>query len=291
MFQGSMVALVTPMEPTGVVDEVALRALIERHIEAKTEAIVVLGTTGECPTLTDSEQKKIIEIAVATAKGRIPIIAGTGTYSTMATIYQTEVAMQLGVDACLLITPYYNKPTQEGLYQHFKAVAEAVPIPLILYNNPTRTGCSLLPETVARLSYFSNIVALKDATGDLAEARALLAVIGNRMELYTGDDPSALAFLLQGGKGVISVTANVVPQQMREMCAAALAKNVNLAGQLNAKLMPLHKNLFLESNPIPVKWALHKMGWIKEGIRLPLTTLSESFQADVEDAMKIAGVI
>jgi len=279
-----MVALVTPMEPTGVVDEVALRALIERHIEAKTEAIVVLGTTGECPTLTDSEQKKIIEIAVATAKGRIPIIAGTGTYSTMATIYQTEVAMQLGVDACLLIT-------QEGLYQHFKAVAEAVPIPLILYNNPTRTGCSLLPETVARLSYFSNIVALKDATGDLAEARALLAVIGNRMELYTGDDPSALAFLLQGGKGVISVTANVVPQQMREMCAAALAKNVNLAGQLNAKLMPLHKNLFLESNPIPVKWALHKMGWIKEGIRLPLTTLSESFQADVEDAMKIAGVI
>jgi len=286
-----MVALVTPMEPTGVVDEVALRALIERHIEAKTEAIVVLGTTGECPTLTDSEQKKIIEIAVATAKGRIPIIAGTGTYSTMATIYQTEVAMQLGVDACLLITPYYNKPTQEGLYQHFKAVAEAVPIPLILYNNPTRTGCSLLPETVARLSYFSNIVALKDATGDLAEARALLAVIGNRMELYTGDDPSALAFLLQGGKGVISVTANVVPQQMREMCAAALAKNVNLAGQLNAKLMPLHKNLFLESNPIPVKWALHKMGWIKEGIRLPLTTLSESFQADVEDAMKIAGVI
>jgi 4-hydroxy-tetrahydrodipicolinate synthase len=291
MFQGSMVALVTPMEPTGIVDEAALRALIERHIEAKTEAIVVLGTTGECPTLTEGEQKKIIEIAVATAKGRVPIIAGTGTYSTMATIYQTEVAMQLGVDACLLITPYYNKPTQEGLYQHFKAVAEAVPIPLILYNNPIRTGCSLLPETVARLSYFSNIVALKDATGDLAEARALLAVVGDRIELYTGDDPSSLAFLLQGGKGVISVTANVVPHQMRDMCAAALARNIHLAGQLNAQLMPLHKNLFLESNPIPVKWALHKMGWIKEGIRLPLTTLSESFQANVEDAMKIAGVI
>jgi len=291
MFRGSMVALVTPMDSTGAIDEKSLRGLIERHIASGTSAIVVVGTTGESPTLTPSEQKRIIEITLATANGRIPIIAGTGTYSTMATIALTTTAKELGVDACLIITPYYNKPTQEGLYQHFKLITEAVDTPIILYNNPTRTGCELLPETVERLSHFPNIVALKDATGNISRCREFLAAAKGRLDLYTGDDASSLAFMLQGGKGSISVTANIAPKMMVDMCNAALARDIDVAGQLNAQLMPLHKNLFLEANPIPVKWAMQKMGLIQEGIRLPLTALAESFQADVEEAMKISGVI
>ncbi len=286
-----MVALLTPMDPTGAIDEARLRTLIETHIAAGTEAISIIGTTGEAPTITESERIKIIEIAVATARGRIPIIVGTGTYNTMETIYLTEQAEQLGADACLIVTPYYNRPSQEGLYQHFRAIAEAVSIPIILYTVPRRTGCDFTSETLERLTHFSNIVGLKEASGDLAKAREILSVVGDRMPLYSGDDASSLAFLLQGGKGVISVTANVAPKEIRAMCDAALAKDFDLAGRLNTQLMPLHKNLFVEANPIPVKWAVEQLGWIEGGIRLPLTPLAEQYHEAVKDAMKVGGVI
>jgi len=291
MLGGSMVALVTPMEPTGALDETCLRSLIETHIAAGTQAISVIGTTGEAPTLTESERKKIIEIAVETASGRVPIIVGTGTYNTMETLYLTEQALELGADACLIVTPYYNRPTQEGLYQHYRTIAESVSIPIILYTVPKRTGCDLSVETIERLTDFPNIIGLKEASGDLAKAREILARVGDRIDLYTGDDASSLAFLLQGGKGTISVTANVAPKEIRKMCEAALAKNIDLAGRLSTQLMPLHKTLFVEVNPIPVKWALAELGWIKSGIRLPLTVLSDEYHEVVKEAMQIAGVI
>jgi 4-hydroxy-tetrahydrodipicolinate synthase len=279
------------MTSSGALDEENLRKLIERHIAAGTDAIVVNGTTGEAPTLTESEKLKIIKIAIEVAADRVPIIAGTGTNATAETIHHTELAMNLGVDACLIITPYYNKPTQEGLYQHFKHIAEAVPVPIILYNVPGRTVSDLLPETIERLAQISNIIGLKEATGDLQRARDILALCGNKIDLYSGDDASALAFMLQGGKGVISVTANVAPKEMHEMCAAALAKDIGLAGKLNSNLMPLHKALFVEANPIPVKWAVAELGWVAEGIRLPLTPLSEKYHETVKEAMKMSGVI
>ncbi len=291
MFQGSMVALVTPMTPTGAIDEACIPQLIERHIQAGTSAIVILGTTGEAPTITHDERTKIITTAVQASAGRIPIIVGTGTYSTMETIVLTEQAKELGASACLVVVPYYSRPTQEGVYQHFRSISEAVGIPLILYNHPKRTGCDLLPETVDRLAEFFNIVGIKDSSCDLARGRELVAVCAGRLGLYTGDDASSLAFMLQGGKGVISVTANVAPKQMQDMCAAALAGDFELAGQLNTQLMPLHKNLAVESNPIPVKWALNQLGWIQEGIRLPLTPLSPEYHEDLREAMKISGVI
>lgn len=291
MFEGSIVALITPMTATGAIDEQNLRALIDRHIAAGTDAIVVLGTTGESPTITETERHQVIAAAVEVAQGRIPIIAGTGSYSTLEAIYRTETAMNLGVDACLVVTPYYNRPTQEGLYQHYCAIAEAVSIPIILYNVPHRTGCDLRTETVERLSHIRNIIGLKDASGDLTRGRELVKRVGSRMTLYTGDDASALAFILQGGKGVISVTANVAPRAMRDMCQAALACNVHLAGELNTPLMPLHKALFVETNPIPVKWALEQLGWIASGIRLPLTPLSEQYYETIRNAMKTSGVI
>lgn len=291
MFEGSIVALVTPMTATGAIDEQNLRVLIDRHIAAGTDAIVVLGTTGESPTITETERHQVIAAAVEVAQGRIPIIAGTGSYSTLEAIYRTETAMNLGVDACLVVTPYYNRPTQEGLYQHYCAIAEAVSIPIILYNVPHRTGCDLRTETVERLSHIPNIIGLKDASGDLTRGRELVKRVGSKMTLYTGDDASALAFILQGGKGVISVTANVVPRAMRDMCQAALARNVHLAGELNTPLMPLHKALFVETNPIPVKWALEQLGWIASGIRLPLTPLSEQYYETIRNAMKTSGVI
>ena len=291
MFQGSMVALITPMHLNGELDEQRLRELVLRHVDAGTNAIIVNGTTGEMPTLTEAERIKIIQIALESANGKIPIVAGTGTYSTRETIYRTEQAMQLGVAACLLTTPYYNRPSQQGLYEHFKAVAKAVPISLILYNVPKRSGCDLLPDTIQRLTEFSNIVGVKEATGDLSRAREILACCGERLALYSGDDASALAFMLQGGKGVISVTANVAPKQMVAMCHAALVGDLGLAGQLNTPLMALHKNLFLEANPIPVKWAAATLGWIEGGIRLPLTPLAKEYHEPVSEAMKIAGVI
>lgn len=291
MFHGSMVALVTPMTPTGELDEKSLAMLVDRHIEAGTDAIVVCGTTGEAPTLSESDKSNIIKIALEVAKGRVPIIAGTGTNCTAETIRQTKAAKALGVAACLVVTPYYNKPTQEGLYQHYKAIAEAASVPIILYNVSARTGCDLLPVTVARLSEIPNIVGIKEASSDLARGRELLALCGSTFELYSGDDASALMFMLQGGKGVISVTANVAPKAMHEMCSAALSGKMGIAGAINTRLMPLHKNLFIESNPIPVKWAVHELGWIPPGIRLPLTPLSEKYHDEVQEAMKESGVL
>ena len=291
MFHGSIVAIITPMKANGELDEARLRQLIEMHIEAGTNGIVACGTTGEAPTLTAAETDQVIRIAVETVKGRIPVIAGTGTYSTRETIERTKDAMHLGVDACLIVMPYYNRPTQEGLYQHCQAIAVDVPLPLILYNVPKRTGCDLLPETIQRLAEVSNIVGLKESTGDLARAKEILALCGDKLDLFTGEDANALAFILQGGKGAISVTANVAPKLMHEMCTAALAKDFRLAGELNTRLMPLHKNLGIESNPIPVKWALQQLGLVESGIRLPLTPLSEQYHELVKEAMKISGVI
>jgi 4-hydroxy-tetrahydrodipicolinate synthase len=291
MFQGSMVALVTPMTATGEFDSAAFGVLIEKHIAAGTQAIVVLGTTGEAPTITDSERQKIIKLAVEISAGRIPIIAGTGTNSTLETIYQTEQAMELGADACLIVTPYYNRPTQEGLYQHYRTVAEAVSISILLYNVSVRTGCDLLPDTVVRLSRIPNIIGIKEASSDLARGRELVSKCDKDFILLSGDDASALAFMLQGGHGDISVTANIAPKLMHDMCAAALSNKVQLAGELNARLMPLHKALFVEPNPVPVKWAMQQLGLIDAGIRLPLIPLSEQYYAAVKEAMQSSGVI
>ncbi len=291
MFHGSIVALVTPMNPSGELDELEFEELIERHIEAGTEAIVVSGTTGEAPTLTKEEKHKLIKRAIEIANNRIPIIAGTGTMSTAETIYESKQAMTQGAAACLIITPYCNKPTQQGLYLHYEAIAKAVPMPIILYNVPSRTSCDLLPETIERLSKITNIIGVKEATGDLKRAKEILSLCSSDFELYSGDDASALMFMLQGGKGVISVTANVAPKLMKEMCTAALKGEMQLAGEINARLMLLHKNLFIETNPIPIKWALNQLGWISEGIRLPLTPLAGKNQESVKEAMKVGGVL
>ena len=291
MFHGSMVAMITPMLATGEIDLSRLQQLIEHHIQQGTDAIILLGTTGEAATIDNVERKNIIETAVRVAQDRVPIIVGTGTHSTLETIYRTEQAMELGADAVLIVTPYYNRPTQEGLYQHYKAISEAVPCPIILYNVPSRTGCDLLPETVGRLCDIPSIIGLKEATGNLERARELFKMVNGRLELYSGDDASALAFMLQGGKGVISVTANVAAKAMHQMCAAALSSNIRLAGEINTKLMPLHKSLFVETNPIPVKWAVEQLGLIEGGIRLPLTSLSPDYYALIKEAMQTSGVI
>lgn len=285
MFHGSIVALVTPMKTNGELDEQRFRDLIEWHIAEGTNGFVINGTTGEASTLTEKERLQLFKVALEIVRNRVPVIAGTGSNSTAETIKQTKDAFALGVDACLIVTPYYNKPTQEGLYQHYAAVAKAVPVPIILYNVSSRTACDLLPETVARLSEISNIVGIKEASSDLSRGREILKLCKKPIDLFSGDDASALAFMLQGGKGVISVTANVAPKQMSEMCEAALTGNLNKAGTLNAKLMPLHKTLFVEANPIPVKWVLEQMGRIESGIRLPLLPLSEQNHAVVKDAM------
>lgn len=291
MFHGSIVALVTPMTATGEIDYPRLRSLVEIHLEQGTDAIVVIGTTGEAATLNEEEQEEIIKITIETVAKRLPVIVGTGTIDTRKAIQRTKRAMELGADACLLITPYCVKPTQEGLYQHYKAVADAVPIPILLYNVASRTACDLLPATVARLAKISNIVGIKEASGDLARGRELLQACGDSLDLLSGDDASALGFILQGGRGVISVTANVAPKMMHEMCKAALEANVKLAGEINATLMPLHKDLFVEANPIPVKWALQQLDWIREGIRLPLTPLSLKYHSVVKDAMQQGGLL
>ena len=290
MFHGSMVALVTPMTPDGALDNEALGKLVDFHVENGTDAIVSVGTTGESATLDLEEHCKVIRRTVEFAAGRIPVIAGTGSNSTQEAIELTRCAMEAGADAALLVCPYYIKPTQEGLYLHFKAVAEAVAIPQILYNVPGRTAVDLLPDTVARLAVISNIVGIKEATGDLNRARELLERCGDKLDLYTGDDATAMEFILLGGKGDISVTANVAPKAMHEMCAAARAGDRATAESINARLEPLHKTLFLEANPIPVKWALHEMGMVSEGIRLPMTPLSEQYREPLRDAMRAGGI-
>jgi len=291
MFHGSMVALVTPMHQDGALDEKALKGLVEWHIEQGTDAIIAVGTTGESATLDHKEHCHVIRLIVDTAAGRIPIIAGTGANSTTEAINLTRCAMEMGVDACLLVTPYYNKPTQEGLYQHHKAVAEAVPVPQILYNVPGRTACDMLPATVARLADVPNIVGIKEATGSIERAREVLDLCGDKIDLYSGDDATALDCILAGAKGDISVTANVAPKAMHEMCAAALAGDEATARKINTPLEGLHENLFLEANPIPVKWALTEMGKMQSGIRLPMTVLSEEHHESVRQAMRTADVI
>ena len=291
MFKGSMVALVTPMTIDGAIDEDALEALVEFHIKNGTDAIVSVGTTGESATLDEEEHCYVMRRTVALARGRIPVIGGTGSNSTREAIELTRCAKEGGCDAVLLVTPYYNKPTQEGMYQHFKAIAEAVAMPQILYNVPGRTGVDMQAETVARLSKVKNIIGIKEATGDLQRARAIREQAGSAFELYSGDDATAMDFMLQGGQGVISVTANVAPKAMHQMCAAAIAGDRAQASAINDKLMALHNKLFVEANPIPVKWALYKMGMISEGIRLPLTVLSQKYHSDITTALQQVGAL
>ncbi|MEE9343331.1 MAG: 4-hydroxy-tetrahydrodipicolinate synthase [Gammaproteobacteria bacterium] len=290
MFHGSMVALVTPMQENGEVDSASLEALIEHHIAEGTDAIIAVGTTGESATLDEKEHCALLVQMVSMVNRRIPLIAGTGANSTSEAISLTRCGMEAGADACLLVTPYYNKPTQEGLFQHYKLIAEAVPIPQILYNVPGRTACDLLPETVERLADISNIVGIKDATGDLARGKELLSICEGRMDVYSGDDETAMELILAGAKGDISVTANVAPRAMHEMCKAALAGDRAKAEALDMPLRGLHRDLFIESSPIPVKWALFEMGLIPPGFRLPLTPLAKHYQGTVRAAMTAAGI-
>jgi 4-hydroxy-tetrahydrodipicolinate synthase len=291
MFQGSMVALVTPMQEDGAIDEDSLQRLVEFHVEQHSDALVSVGTTGESATLNEQEHCHVIRRTVEMAAGRIPVIAGTGANSTREAIDLTRCAMEAGADACLLVTPYYNKPTQEGLYLHHKAVAEAVPIPQILYNVPGRTAVDMLPETVARLASLENIIGIKEATGSMQRAQDILDRCGDRLAVYSGDDATAMELMLLGGRGNISVTANVAPASMHAMCAAALAGDRETAQRINDRLNILHSVLFVESNPIPVKWALHVMGLIPPGIRLPLTPLAENHRETVLQALRQAGVL
>jgi 4-hydroxy-tetrahydrodipicolinate synthase len=296
MLQGSMVAIVTPMLDDGSLDLDALRALIDWHIDAGTDGIVIVGTSGESPTVDVLEHCLLIETTVEHTKGRVAVIAGTGANSTSEAIELTAKAKAIGVDACLLVTPYYNKPTQEGLYQHFAAVANAVDIPQILYNVPGRTSCDMTNDTALRLASVKNIVGIKDATGgiergtDLLLRAKLMPEIGD-FAIYSGDDATGAALMLLGGHGVISVTANVAPKLMHEMCVAAMAGNVKKACEINAKLFALHQKLFIEANPIPVKWVLQEMGLIKAGIRLPMVNLSAQYHDVLRAAMRQAEII
>lgn len=292
MFRGSMVALVTPMQVDGSVDYQSLANLVEFHIENNTSAIVSMGTTGESATLNMDEHCEVMRSTVEMVKGRIPVIAGTGANSTSEAIELTRCAQQGGADACLLVTPYYNKPPQRGLYLHHKKIAETVDIPQILYNVPGRTAVDMLPETVKQLSEVDNIIGLKDATGDLNRLAETQALLGDTdFELYSGDDATGTEFLLRGGHGVISVTTNVAPKAMAAMCEAALAGDRELAESINQPLTGLHSRLFLEANPIPVKWALAEMKLIPPGIRLPLTVLAEEYHQPLREAMQQAGVL
>ena len=290
MLQGSMVAIVTPMFDDGSLDLDALRALIDWHVEAGTDGIVIVGTTGESPTVDVDEHCLLIKTTVEHVAGRVAVIAGTGANSTNEAIALTANAKALGVDACLLVAPYYNKPTQEGLYQHFAAIAGAVDIPLILYNVPGRTSCDMSNDTTLRLAQIKNIVGIKDATGGIERGTDLILRAPKGFAIYSGDDATGAALMLLGGHGVISVTANVAPKLMHEMCKAAMAGNVEKACEVNAKLFALHQKLFIEPNPIPVKWVLQQMGLIKTGIRLPMVNLSAQHHDGLRAAMRQAGI-
>ncbi|WP_312206761.1 4-hydroxy-tetrahydrodipicolinate synthase [Pseudomonas kuykendallii] len=291
MIAGSMVALVTPMDAQGGLDWDALGKLVDFHLQEGTNAIVAVGTTGESATLEVSEHVEVIRRVVDQVSGRIPVIAGTGGNSTRESVELTGLAKDAGADACLLVTPYYNKPTQEGLYQHFRLIAESVAIPQILYNVPGRTACDMLPETVERLSKVANIIGIKEATGDLQRGQDVLDRVGKDFLVYSGDDATAVELMLMGGRGNISVTANVAPRAMSELCAAAMRGDAALARAINDRLMPLHKTLFIESNPIPVKWALNEMGLMADGIRLPLTWLSPRCHEPLRQALRQSGVL
>lgn len=291
MFNGSMVALVTPMQPDGSIDKKALHELVEWHIVAKTDALVVTGTTGEGSTLTTAEHFDLISSVVSQAQNRIPIIAGTGSNSTQHTIELTENARKARANAALIVTPYYNKPTQAGLFEHYKTIAEKVTLPIILYNVPGRTACDILPETVENLSKINTIVGIKEATGKVDRAIEIIQRCGKEFIVYSGDDFTAYELMLNGAKGVISVTANVVPQKMVELCQAALSGNRPLANKLNSELMSLHKALFLETNPIPTKWALYEMGLIPSGIRLPLMPLDAKYRDELKTVLHEMGML
>jgi 4-hydroxy-tetrahydrodipicolinate synthase len=278
------------MHEDGSVDWDSLDQLLDMHIQAGTAAIGAVGTTGESATLSVPEHCEVIAFCVKQSAGRIPVVAGTGSNSTREAIELTKAAADAGADACLLVTPYYNRPTQNGLYEHFKAIAEAVSIPQILYNVPGRTAVDMDNDTVERLAPLANVVGIKDATGDTARGRELVARCGDRMAIYSGDDPTAMELMLAGGQGNISVTANVAPRLMAELCAKAMAGDRPGAEALNEKLAPLNRALFLEANPIPVKWALQQQGKIKPGIRLPLTPLDSGFHDEVLAAMEAAGI-
>ena len=291
MFQGSMVAIVTPMENDGSIAYTAFADLIEFQIQEGSDAIVPAGTTGESATLTFQEHCDVIRFTIEQVKGRVPVVAGTGANSTREALALTREAAAAGADACLLITPYYNKPPQEGLYRHYKTIATAVPIPQILYNVPGRTACDMLPETVARLRAVPEIIGIKEATGSLERSREIMRLCGDDFAVFSGEDIAAAEMILQGGAGVITVTGNVAPGKMRQMTAAALAGDRTTATHIDAQLCILHEKLFVESNPIPVKWALHRMGKIPGGLRLPLVPLSDSHHAEVARALQRAGVI
>jgi 4-hydroxy-tetrahydrodipicolinate synthase len=291
MFKGSLVAIVTPMQADGAVDFAAFERLIELHVEAGTDGIVVAGTTGESATLTKTEHVAVIEAAVSMVAGRLPVIAGTGSNSTAQTVELSRTVDALGVDGYLVVTPYYNKPPQEGLVQHFEAIADAVSNPVMLYNVPGRTGVDMLPATVGRLASHERIFGIKEATGDVSRVAELLELCGKDFMLYSGDDPTSREFLLAGGHGVVSVTANVAPGAVAQMCKAAMAGDAEQAAELDAPLAGLHRDLFVESNPIPVKWALQRMGLIDGGLRLPLVGLQENNQAVIESALRQAGAI
>lgn len=285
-----MVAIVTPMRDDFTLDLERFRALIDFHVENQTDAIVVVGTTGESPTIDFDEHHQLIREAVTHANGRVPVIAGTGANSTREAIELTRYAKQAGAAACLLVAPYYNKPTQDGLYAHFRTIAEAVDVPQILYNVPGRTACDLSNETALKLAEIPNIVGIKDATGNIERGSELIARAPRDFAIYAGDDASALALILLGGHGVISVTANVAPRLMHEMCAAAFAGDLAHAREINFRLLKLHQRLFVEANPIPVKWALAQMGLVAPAIRLPLTPLSQIHHEALRDALRGAGI-
>ena len=291
LLQGSIVALVTPMNNHGEVDFENLKQLVEYHVQAGTDAIVSVGTTGESATLSIEENVKVILKTVEFAAGRIPVIAGTGANATSEAVTMTKLLNNSGIVGCLSVVPYYNKPTQEGMYQHFKAIAECTDIPQILYNVPGRTGSDLLPETVGRLSAIPNIIGIKEATGDISRVQKIKQLAGKDFFVFSGDDASCLEAMKLGAEGVISVTSNVAPKAMAEMGRLARQGQFSEAETINQRLMPLHKNLFIESNPIPVKWACYKLGLIADPtLRLPLTLLSESAQPVVLDALNFAGL-
>ncbi len=291
MFNGSLVAIITPMSADGAVDFAGLGRLIDFHVDAGTNAIVIAGTTGESATLTKGEHVAVIEAAVEFSDGRLPVIAGTGSNSTGQTVELSQTVNSLGVDAFLVVTPYYNKPPQEGLVQHFSAVADAVSKPVMLYNVPGRTGVDLLPETVARLADHPHIFGIKEATGDVSRVGRLRELCGDEFYLYSGDDATAREFILAGGHGAVSVTANVAPAAMAAMCSAAIAGDSAEAAEIDNLLTDLHRELFVESNPIPVKWALHRLGLAEKGIRLPLVRLAAENEQVVEAALQRAGLL
>jgi 4-hydroxy-tetrahydrodipicolinate synthase len=290
MIKGSIVAIVTPMFEDGSLDKDGLRTLIDWHVDEGTDGIVIVGTTGESATVTPDEHVELIRLTVDHVAGRIPVIAGSGGNSTAEAIALTRAAKEVGADASLQVVPYYNRPTQEGMYRHFKAIAEAVELPIILYNVPGRTVADMSNETIARLAPIDNIVGVKDATGNIGRGIELLRMVDKSFAVYSGDDPTAMALMFCGGAGNISVTANVAPRAMHELCVAAMAGDIARAVEINNRVLDLHAKLFVEPNPVPVKWALAEMGKMPSGLRLPLAPLSAPFHDTVRAALRAAGI-